>query len=48
MSHATLEGPPHHLRHRVRLGAIACAAGLLAVACTSSSTTSTNAGSSGS
>lgn len=43
-----MEGPPHHLRHRVRLGAIACAAGLLAVACTSSSTTSTNAGSSGS
>ncbi|MCW3045517.1 MAG: phosphate transporter, periplasmic phosphate-binding protein [Actinobacteria bacterium] len=43
-----MEGPPHHLRHRMRLGAIACAAGLLAVACTSSSTTSTNAGSSGS
>jgi phosphate transport system substrate-binding protein len=43
-----MEGPLHHLRRRVRLGAIACAAGLLAVACTSSSTTSTNAGSSGS
>lgn len=43
-----MEGPPHHLRRRVRLGATACAVGLLAVACTSSSTTSTNTGSSGS
>jgi phosphate transport system substrate-binding protein len=43
-----MEVPTHHLRRRVRLGAIACATGLLAVACTSSSTTSTSAGSPGS